>query len=344
MVVGLDGASVAMAAGREAVVDAAAGEVVLDPTDTTRIAFAARAKKEKTADAAAAAFRDRPARTRDGTRIALNLNIGSAVELEGIDPAICDGVGLVRTELLFRAPGGLPDEETQYQAYRRIVAWAQGRPVTIRTLDVGGDKPISGVTVDGESNPFLGLRGIRLSLRNPALLQTQLRALARAAVNVDLRVMLPMVTTPAELEASRKVLAEALSSLAHDDVPASRPKLGMMVEVPAAAIAIDQFDADFFSIGSNDLTQYVTAAGRDIGAVADLADPLNPAVLRLIASVARHARETGREVSLCGDAGGEPRVIGALLRAGLRSLSVAPALVGAAKQEIAAIDLHDPSP
>jgi phosphotransferase system enzyme I (PtsI) len=333
MVVGLDGASVAMAAGREAVVD-----------DTTRIAFAARAKKEKTADAAAAAFRDRPARTRDGTRIALNLNIGSAVELEGIDPAICDGVGLVRTELLFRAPGGLPDEETQYQAYRRIVAWAQGRPVTIRTLDVGGDKPISGVTVDGESNPFLGLRGIRLSLRNPALLQTQLRALARAAVNVDLRVMLPMVTTPAELEASRKVLAEALSSLAHDDVPASRPKLGMMVEVPAAAIAIDQFDADFFSIGSNDLTQYVTAAGRDIGAVADLADPLNPAVLRLIASVARHARETGREVSLCGDAGGEPRVIGALLRAGLRSLSVAPALVGAAKQEIAAIDLHDPSP
>ena len=156
--------------------------------------------------------------------------------------------------------------------------------------------------------------------------------------------MLPMITTPAELQASRQLLAEALSSLTHDNVPASRPKLGIMVEVPAAAIAIDQFDADFFSIGSNDLTQYVTAAGRDIGAVADLADPLNPAVLRLIASVAWHGREIGREVSLCGDAGGEPRVIGALLRAGLRSLSVAPALVGAAKQEIAAIDLRDPAP
>ena len=117
-----------------------------------------------------------------------------------------------------------------------------------------------------------------------------------------------------------------------------------MVEVPAAAIAIDQFDADFFSIGSNDLTQYVTAAGRDIGAVADLADPMNPAVLRLIAAVARHGREAGREVSLCGDAGGDPRAIGALLRAGLRSLSVAPASVGAAKQAIAATDLREAEP
>lgn len=343
MVVGLDGASVAMA-GREALVDAAMGEVVLDPTDTTRVAFAARARKEKTADAVTAAFRNEPAVTRDGTRIALNLNVGSAHELDGIDPTICDGVGLVRTELLFHAPGGLPNEETQYQVYRRIVAWAKGRPVTIRTLDAGGDKPIPSVTMDGESNPFLGMRGIRLSLRNPALFRTQLRALARAAVEADLRVMLPMVTTPAELEASRNLMAEALASLAHDDIRAARPKLGIMVEVPAAAIAIDQFDANFFSIGSNDLTQYVTAAGRDIGAVADLADPMNPAVLRLIASVARCGRETGRDVSLCGDAGGDPRMIGALLRAGLRSLSVAPASVGAAKQAIAAIDLRDAAP
>ncbi len=343
MVVGLDGAPVAMA-GREALVDAAAGEVVLDPSDTTRVAFAARAQSEKSANAAEAAFRLGPAVTRDGTRIALNINVGSAHELDGIDPAICDGVGLVRTELLFHAPGGLPNEETQVQAYRRVVAWAEGRPVTIRTLDAGGDKPIPGVTMDGESNPFLGVRGIRLSLRNPALFQTQLRALARAAADRDLRVMLPMVTTPAELDAARKLLAEALASLAHDDIPAARPELGIMVEVPAAAIAIDQFDADFFSIGSNDLTQYVTAAGRDIGAVADLADPMNPAVLRLIASVARHGRETGRDVSLCGDAGGEPKMIGALLRAGLRSLSVAPALVGAAKQAIAAIDLRDAAP
>jgi phosphoenolpyruvate-protein phosphotransferase (PTS system enzyme I) len=343
MVVGLDGAAVAMA-GREALVDAATGEVVLDPTETTRLAFAARARREKAANAARTALRARPAVTKDGTRIALNLNAGSADELEGLDPAICDGIGLVRTELLFHAPGGLPDEEAQYQAYRRIVAWAQGRPVTIRTLDAGGDKPIKGVTMDGESNPFLGVRGIRLSLRHPAMFRVQLRALARASTHGDLRIMLPMVTVPAELEAARNLLAEALAGLAHDGIPAGRPKLGIMIEVPAAAIAVDQFDSDFFSIGSNDLTQYVTAAGRDIGAVANLADPLNPAVLRLIASVARHGRETGREVSLCGDAGGDPRAIGALLRAGLRSLSVAPAFVGAAKQAIAAIELGVAAP
>jgi phosphoenolpyruvate-protein phosphotransferase (PTS system enzyme I) len=343
MVVGL-GAAADWMAGREALVDAASGEVVLDPTDDTRTAFAARAGRAEAATAAAAAFRQRPAVTKDGTAISLNLNAASAEELEAIDPGICDGIGLVRTELMFYGPGGPPDEDVQYKAYRRILAWAQGRPVTIRTLDAGGDKHIEGVTMSGESNPFLGVRGIRLSLRSPALFQIQLRALARAAAHGDLRVMLPMVTVPAELEAARTHLDEAMTSLARDSVPAVRPKLGIMIEVPAAAIAVDLFDADFFSIGSNDLTQYVTAAGRDIGAVADLADPLNPAVMRLIASVARHGQESGRGVSLCGDAGGEPRVIGALLRAGLRSLSVAPQSVAAAKQAIAAVDLREATP
>jgi phosphoenolpyruvate-protein phosphotransferase (PTS system enzyme I) len=342
MVVGL-GAPADWMAGREALVDAASGEVVLDPTEDTRATFAARAGRAEASAAAAAAFRQRPAVTKDGTAISVNLNAAGADELEGIDPAICDGVGLVRTELMFYGPSP-PDEDTQFEAYRRILAWARGRPVTIRTLDAGGDKPIEGVTMSGESNPFLGVRGIRLSLRHPALFQTQLRALARAAAHGDLRVMLPMVTVPTELEAARTLLDEAMTSLARDRIPAVRPKLGIMIEVPAAAIAVDQFDADFFSIGSNDLTQYVTAAGRDIGAVADLADPLNPAVLRLIASVARHGRESGRGVSLCGDAGGEPRVIGALLRAGLRSLSVAPESVAAAKQAIAGADLREASP
>ena len=343
MVVGLAAAADSMA-GREALVDAASGEVVLDPTDDTRSAFAARAGRAAAVAAAAAAFRQRPAVTKDGTAISVNLNAASADELDGIDPAICDGIGLVRTELMFYGPGGLPDEDAQYEAYRRILAWALGRPVTIRTLDAGGDKPIEGVTMSGESNPFLGVRGIRLSLRHPVLFQTQLRALARGAVQGDLRVMLPMVTVPEELEAARALLDEALTSLARDRIPAARPKLGIMIEVPAAAIGVDLFDADFFSIGSNDLTQYVTAAGRDIGAVADLADPLNPAVMRLIASVAQHGRESGRGVSLCGDAGGEPRVIGALLRAGLRSLSVAPQSVAAAKQAIAAVDLREATP
>ena len=171
MVVNLDGAADVMA-GREALVDAAAGEVVIDPTDATRAVFATKADREMTASAASAAFRLRPAMTKDGTRIALQLNASSAEELEGVDPAICDGIGLVRTEILFHGPGVLPDEDAQYEAYRRILDWADGRPVTIRTLDAGGDKPIPGVTVDGESNPFLGLRGIRLSLRHPALFRS----------------------------------------------------------------------------------------------------------------------------------------------------------------------------
>jgi phosphotransferase system enzyme I (PtsI) len=339
MVVGVGGAAEALA-GREALIDAALGEVVLDPDEPTRVAFAARIVQSATEHAQAAGFRFAPAVTADGTRIALHLNISDVAELQGLDPAICDGIGLVRTELLFHGPGGLPGEDAQYAAYRRIAEWAGERPAVIRTLDAGGDKPIPGVTPDGESNPFLGLRGLRLSLRSPELFRTQLRALARAAVHGNLRVMLPMVTIPEELAASRVLLDETMASLARDGVPARRPLLGIMIEVPAAAIVVDRFDADFFSIGSNDLTQYVTAAGRDIGSVADLADPLNPAVLRLIATVAQHGRAAGRDVSLCGDAGAEPRCVEALLRAGVRSLSVAPEAVGRAKQAIATVDLR----
>ena len=339
MVVGVGGAAQALA-GREALIDAASGEVVLDPDEPTRLAFAARLVQSSAEQMQAAGFRFAPAVTADGTRIALHLNISDVAELEALDPAICDGIGLVRTELLFHGPGGLPGEDIQYAAYRRIAEWAGERPAVIRTLDAGGDKPIPGVTPDGESNPFLGLRGLRLSLRSPELFCTQLRALARAAVHGNLRVMLPMVTIPEELAASRLLLDETMASLARDGAPARRPLLGIMIEVPAAAIVVDRFDADFFSIGSNDLTQYVTAAGRDIGSVADLADPLNPAVLRLIATVAQHGRAAGRDVSLCGDAGAEPRCVEALLRAGLRSLSVAPEAVGRAKQAIAMVDLR----
>jgi phosphotransferase system enzyme I (PtsI) len=191
----------------------------------------------------------------------------------------------------------------------------------------------------GESNPFLGVRGIRLSLAHPEIFAVQLRALARAACHGALRIMLPMVTVPEELEAARALLDVTVAALKAAGVPATRPPIGIMVEVPAAALAVERFDAAFFSIGSNDLTQYVTAAGRDIAAVADLANPLNPAVLRLIRMVAEHGRACGREVSLCGDAGGDPEAVGALLAAGLRSLSVAPAALAATKAAIGQIDL-----
>ena len=344
MVVGVGGAAQALT-GHEALVDAAAGEVVLDPDEATRAAFAARMGEAAAARGRADRFRAGLAYTADGTRIAVHLNVGDATDLDGLDPIICDGIGLVRTELLFHDGAGvLPDEDAQYAAYRRVADWAAGRPVVIRTLDAGGDKPIPGVTPDGESNPFLGLRGLRLSLCSPGLFRMQLRALARAAAHGDVRVMLPMVTVPEEVQAVRALVEAVLAELVEEGIRAARPRLGIMVEVPAAAICVERFEAEFFSIGSNDLTQYVTAAGRDIGSVAGLADPLNPAVLRLIEAVTRHGRMVGCEVSLCGDAAADPRCVGPLLRAGLRSLSVPPAAVGRTKEAIAAVDLAEAAP
>jgi phosphoenolpyruvate-protein phosphotransferase (PTS system enzyme I) len=323
----------------EALVDATCGELILDPAPDTRVAFEVRRRRHKDGAAQAAARAGERATTADGAAVAVHINVAALEELARLSPEICDGIGLVRTEFLF---GGhrLPDEVTQYDVYRRLAEWADGKPVTIRTLDVGGDKPVPGLTMPGESNPFLGMRGIRLSLAHPKVLAIQLRALARAACHGKVRIMLPMVTVPEELEAVRALLDGEMAALKAAGVPAVRPPLGIMVEVPAAALAIERFDAAFFSIGSNDLTQYVTAAGRDIAAVADLADPLNPAVLRLIGMVADHGRVSGREVSLCGDAGGDPGAIEALLKAGLRSLSVAPSAVAATKMAIGRVDLR----
>jgi phosphotransferase system enzyme I (PtsI) len=333
MIVGLGGAAAALE-GHAALVDAEAGEVVLDPLPASQARFAGVAGDAARRAMATAAHLAAPARTADGVRIAMHLNIVGAAELARLDPAICDGIGLFRTEFLFQTGAGLPDEDAQYAVYRAVAEWAQGRPVTIRTLDAGGDKPIPGVTEPHESNPFLGLRGLRLSLRHPDLFRVQLRALVRAARHGQVRIMLPMVTVPAELEAARALLDAEVGA----GMP--RPALGIMVEVPAAAIAVDRFDAAFFSIGSNDLTQYVTAAGRDMASVADLADPCNPAVLRLIETIVAHGARSGRDVSLCGDAGGDPAVLPALLATGLRSVSVAPGLLAGAKRAVAGVDLR----
>jgi phosphotransferase system enzyme I (PtsI) len=323
----------------DALVDATCGELVLDPAPATRAAFEARRRSHENGAAQAAGRVGEPAVTADGVSVAVHINVAGPDELAALSPAICDGIGLVRTEFLF-AGNGLPDEETQYGVYRRLAEWANGKPVTIRTLDAGGDKPVAGLTAPRESNPFLGVRGIRLSLAHREVFAVQLRALARAACHGKVRIMLPMVTVPEELEMARALLEAEVAALKAAGVPAARPPLGIMVEVPAAALAIERFDAAFFSIGSNDLTQYVTAAGRDIAAVTDLADPLNPAVLRLIRMVAEHGRASVREVSLCGDAGGDPEAVGALLSTGLRSLSVAPSALAATKAAIGRVDLH----
>ena len=326
----------------EALLDGESGLLIIDPSSAERAAFADRQAAARQTQAEEAAFRGKPAVTRDGTPVAVMINVADPAELDALDPNDCDGIGLVRSEFLFHGAGGLPDEEKQYSAYRRMLEWAEGRPVVIRTLDAGGDKPIEGLTMAEESNPFLGVRGLRLSLAHPEVFRVQLRALARAAPHGNLKIMLPMVTRPEELYEARRLFDQALSELREEGKACAAAPLGMMVEVPAAAIAPELFaEADFFSIGSNDLTQYVTAAGRDIAAVAPLNDVSHPAVLKLIASLVEGARALGIAVSLCGDAGGEPSRIPALLDCGLRSLSVAPLALGRTKAAIAGVDLGE---
>jgi phosphotransferase system enzyme I (PtsI) len=324
--------------GAVSLLDAERCQLVLDPSPATLGDFKRRLANQQAASAAAnARFLERPAITANGERVDVLINVDDPALLAAVDPRHTDGIGLTRTEFLFRGPN-LPDETRQYRAYAEILKWAAGRPVIIRTLDAGGDKPIAGLTPERESNPFLGLRGLRLSLARPEVFTVQLRALARAAVGGHLKVMAPMVTIPAEFDAFRQLFEEAVDGLTARGVEAAVPPLGMMVEVPAAALRATDFDADFMSIGSNDLIQYVMAAGRDIATVADLYVANYPAVLDLVGRVIVAGRRRGTEVSLCGDMASDPELVPLLLGLGLRRLSVAPARLGAIKAAIAGWD------
>ena len=323
--------------GTEAILDAERGCLVPAPPPSIRERYARRIDEQRARKRAVLRHVSRPARIRDGSPVRVLVNVDAPSCLDSLDPSHCDGIGLTRTEFLFHGAEALPGEDAQFRFYQRLAAWACGRPVTVRTLDAGGDKPLPGLTPERESNPFLGLRGVRLSLARPEVLATQLRALARAAAGGGLRVMLPMVTTPDELHEVRRLLAAEVEALRAAGIEAAAPRLGMMVEVPAAALTIETFDADFFSIGTNDLTQYVLAAGRDSTAVADLLDPLHPAVLELIARVAGHGARSGREVSVCGEMAARPEGLRALLDAGIRTFSVPPAALASTKAALAAL-------
>ncbi|MDR3495077.1 MAG: phosphoenolpyruvate-utilizing N-terminal domain-containing protein [Ancalomicrobiaceae bacterium] len=331
--------------GSIALLDGAGGELILDPSPADR-----REAERRNAPAATATIAPgRPglqsglARTRDGTDIELLVNLNELADLDGLDPSAVDGIGLARTEFLFArlglSDGRFPDETLQLDVYRRILDWAAGRRVVIRTLDAGGDKPVPGYTDGSESNPFLGLRGIRLSLARPGPFRTQLRALIRAAAIGPLDILIPMVTVPEELMSVRALIEAEAADLDRSGISRGQPRLGMMVEVPAAALTLDRFEVDFASIGSNDLAQYTMAAGRDEGAVSGLADICQPAVVALIDSAVAHARKRGLRLGLCGDAAGNAELIPLLLRHGLRSFSMPVRALGPVRQAIAAIDL-----
>jgi phosphotransferase system enzyme I (PtsI) len=322
-----------------ALLDGERATLELDPPSARIVDFAARRSADLTNKAEASRALAGPPAVWRGETVRLHINIQNVGDLDHPDAQYCDGIGLMRTEFLFDDPDGLPNEDKQFAIYDAVLRWAGDRPATIRTVDAGGDKPIRGFTEDGETNPFLGVRGLRLSLKRPEIFAVQLRALARAAVRGNLKVMFPMVTVPAEFAAARDLFQRAVAELRAAGTAAALPELGIMVEVPAAALTIEAFPASFFSIGSNDLTQYVMACDRSNGALTALSDPLNPAVLELIRRTAERGSQLGSRVSLCGDMAGDPNCAAALLRCGVREFSMSPPLLGAVKQAIAGLSL-----
>jgi phosphoenolpyruvate-protein phosphotransferase (PTS system enzyme I) len=275
-------------------------------------------------------IRDLPAETCDGVRITLQANIEFPHEVDACLAHGADGIGLYRTEFLYLGVTSEPCEEEQFEAYAQVVRSMQGRPVVIRTLDLGADKLGQLPRSEEEQNPCLGLRSIRLSLHNVATFRTQLRAVLRASTLGDVRLMFPLITTLPELRQARQALVDVMEDLKRQHVPFNpHIPIGMMVEVPAAVMMLDRFisEVDFISIGTNDLTQYTLAVDRGNRDVADLYRVSDPAVLRLIQRCVDVARQSDVPCSVCGEMGGTPAYVLVLLGLGLRSVSVVPSSV-----------------
>ncbi len=341
-VVGAGLALLGVVEGTPLALDGEAGTVTVDPPAATVRALEARRAGRARDEAEAQARACEPAVTRDGARVRVEANVAGPQDIGAAVAAGADGVGLLRTEFLFLAADHLPGEDEQETAYRAVAEGLGGRPLTLRTLDVGADKPLPYLPLERELNPNLGLRGIRLGLSRPDVLTAQLRAALRVAADHPLRVMFPMVATVDEVRRARAIFEEARASLvAEGTAVPERIEVGIMVEVPAAALLVEAFvpHVDFFSIGTNDLAQYVLAADRGNAQVAALADALHPAVLRLIDTVARAAKEGGRGVAVCGELAGDLLAIPLLLGLGITGLSLTAARIPLAKQAVRATDL-----
>jgi phosphocarrier protein FPr/phosphocarrier protein len=323
--------------GRTVVLDGDVGQ--LDPgpgpdrLQAVRAELAARARREKAALAAAA----EPARMADGTRIEVFTNVGALADAELAVRNGAEGCGLLRTEFLFLDRATPPSEDEQLRAYAAIAEAFDGRPVIVRTLDVGGDKPAPYLDLTPEENPALGVRGVRVSLRRPQMLREQLRAILRVRPEGQCRIMAPMVTSVAEIAAVRDLLREAAAETGHTAPVA----LGVMIETPAAAATADLFAAqvDFISIGTNDLAQYALAMDRGNPALAAEVDALHPAVLRLLRLAAEGAARHGRPIGVCGGLASDPAAVPILLGLGVTELSVTPVRVAATKALIRTLDM-----
>jgi phosphoenolpyruvate-protein phosphotransferase/dihydroxyacetone kinase phosphotransfer subunit len=334
MVAGAGVAVLSIADNTVIALDGGTGQLVVNPSAELLSEFegkiADRARDLAVANAAA----EGPAITRDGIAIAVMANVSSVDDAKAAADAHADGAGLVRTEFLFQTRSEPPSRDEQEAVYRAITDAFSGRKVVFRTLDAGGDKPLPFAPVEPEANPFLGVRGIRLSLRNKALLVDQLTALVRVAADTSIGVMFPMVSTVSELLEAKALLAEAAGGQIPDGL-----EIGIMVEVPATALKTAAFadHVDFFSIGTNDLTQYAMAAERGNPAVAELSDPMDPGVLRLVSEVCVQAGERAT-VSVCGELAADPAATAVLIGLGVDSLSVSAPAVAEVKQAVRSVE------
>jgi multiphosphoryl transfer protein len=337
--VGLGDALMAVEEGTALLLDGEAGTLQVDPPE--EVVREAEERRARLAERRAAALQraHEPGAMRDGARVEVFANLGSAAEAAKAVELGAEGVGLLRTEFLFLDRPQLPDEDEQAQTLRDIAVALDGRPLVVRTLDAGADKPLPALPMPPEANPFLGVRGIRLALERPEILATQLRAILRVAAEHPVKAMLPMVATLGEVRAARALLDEARAATGID----TPLELGIMVEVPAAALAAATLapHVDFFSLGTNDLTQYTMAAERGDERLAGLLAGPQPAVLRLVQATVEAASVHGRWVGVCGELAGDPAAAILLAGLGVTELSMAPALVAEAKAALRAVDLAD---
>lgn len=312
--------------GQQAIVDGESGEVILSPDEDTLKRYTAQWKEQQEQKAMLSVYRDRKTQDADGRNYELYSNIGSVAEAQIALENGAEGIGLFRTEFLFMDRTAMPTEQEQYEAYKAVSDIMQGKEVIIRTLDVGGDKEISYLKMESEQNPFLGWRAIRYCLEESDLFKVQLRALLRAgAEHKNIKIMLPLVTGVQEIRAAKQLLEEckqelAAQGIAYDD----NIQVGIMIETPAAALIANLLakEAAFFSIGTNDLTQYTLAVDRGNAKVENLYTTLHPAVLRSIRSIIRAAKEAKIPVGMCGEAAADPALIPLLLEFGLDEMSV----------------------
>ncbi|WP_095089209.1 phosphoenolpyruvate--protein phosphotransferase [Mesorhizobium sophorae] len=338
-VLGLGDQINALRSAREVALDGNSGRVIVDPDAATRAEFAGRVEAAAQERAGLTIFKTVTPKLADGKVIEVAANIGSLEEIEAAQEAGAMGVGLFRTELLFMRHMHLPSEDMQAETYAALAKAFAPYPVIVRTLDIGGDKPIAGIEFPDEENPFLGWRGIRMCLDRPDIFKRQLRALLRAAVHGNVKVMLPMVADIGEVRRTRVLVAECAAELKAESVPHAAFDLGVMIETPAAVLIAPALakEVAFFSIGTNDLTQYIMAADRLNPTVAKLNDVTNPAVMSAIEMTAKAGVAAGIMVGMCGEAAGRPDLIATFIKMGLTELSMSPASIQRAKKAIMAM-------